>query len=697
MLTSNITPFPAPNAAPVGLTNGVMSAVGLAELDKAAKAEAERKNNEPVIAGLAGHIRKAWEVNRSERDNASVTKSVKNRMLSGLRMRRGEYEPDKLTKIREQGGSEIYMMVAASKARTIAAWLREILMSKGTEKPWTLMPTPVPELPPDRVVELYQKLQTQMQQMAMAGMPFDPHALMEESKEQLLHTLKEEARETCENMETYMEDQLVEGGFMKAMSEFIDDLCTFPTAVLKGPVLRNKGKLQWAQGADGTWAVSEQLSIQPQWERVDPMCVYPAPGADSADDGDFIELHRMRRADIQAMKGVEGYSDDAITAVLEEYGNGGLLNWTALDSERATAEGRTHRQDNPSKVIEALQYWGSVRGQDLLDWGMDSAQVPDPQEEYEVEAWLVGRWVIKAIINPDMLGRRPYYATSWEKVPGMFWGNCPMDQLRDTSDMCNAAARAIANNMGIASGPQVWANIDRMPPGEDITNIYPWKVWQVTSDQMGSSAAPIGFFQPNSNAAELMAIYEKFSAIADEVVGVPRYMGGVAPSGGLGRTATGLTAMMNNAAKSMQQAIALIDLEILTPMLERLYWHNMKYADDTTIKGDLKVQARGASSLAVKEQLAQRREQFLQMTNNPTDLQIMGLPGRAQVLREQAKSLDMNTDKIIPDPDVIRRQQMLAQAQGAMMGQPPSPAPQGPPGQMLPTGQPVTDSFDPAA
>jgi hypothetical protein len=45
----------------------------------------------------------------------------------------------------------------------------------------------------------------------------------------------------------------------------------------------------------------------------------------------------------------------------------------------------------------------------LLDWGMDKKQVPDPTQEYHVEAWLIGPYVIKAVLNYDPLCRKPYY------------------------------------------------------------------------------------------------------------------------------------------------------------------------------------------------------------------------------------------------------------------------------------------------
>jgi hypothetical protein len=683
------TPTSVPNVVPFappaqGLTNGVIMGVGQHALDAQARAIAEQTNNQPVITGLAAHIRAAWVINKREKDR------VEDRMLQSVRQRRGEYDPDKAAMIREQGGSEIYMMISAAKARTISSWLREILMSGGTEKPWTLDATPLPEPPPEWAMRVFQELQAEMQTLAMSGQPIDLRAMMDQRKAELMTQMREEARKTAQRMEEYMEDQLVEGGFMRSLSQFIDDFTTFPAAILKGPVIRNRSRLQWGEDPEavGGWAVQDVRALQPEWERIDPFKLYPGPGASSPDEGDLIEYHELSRADLQAMVGVDGYSEQAIRAVLDEHGSGGLKAWTSLDSERATAEGRESFSDNPSKIIEALQYWGSVRGQELIDWGLDESEVEDPLAEYEVEAWLIGRWVIKAVINPDMLGRRPYFHTSWEKLPGLFWGNSPMDQMRDVQAMCNAAARALANNMGISSGPQVWVNIDRLPPGEDITNLYPWRIWQGTADQMGSSAPPMMFFQPDSHANELMAVYEKFSQIADDVVGVPRYMAGESPGGGVGRTATGMSMLMSHAGKVMQQAVALIDLEVMTPLLERLYYHNMKYAEDPAIKGDVKVRARGATSLAVKESLQVRRNEFLQiLLNSPIAQQIVGLQGVATLLREGAKALDLNVDKIVPDPEALQLQQVLIEAQQlqqeAQLGS----------GQQLADGTETEDSF----
>lgn len=660
---------------------GTMVAMGNAAIERIEREKAEETNSQPVILNLAAHVRKAWERNLSDK------RSVEQRMLKSLRQRQGQYDPDVLAKLREQESSEVFMMISSAKARAISSWLRDALMANGTEKPWTISPTPIPEMPPELVMTMLARSAQVLQQAVAAGLVVDAEAVFEEQRAAVMEEISIEASETTKRMEDHMEDQLVEGGFMRALSDMVDDLVTFPSAIVKGPVIREKQVTSWAQDETGSWTVVKEPKLVEEWERVDPFLAYPSPGAVTCDDGEFIELHRLSRSTLKSLENVEGYSASAIRAVLDEHGRGGLREWaTNIDHERALAEGRDTYHIQPNGMIDALQYWGNVQGKFLLDWGVPKEQVEDPTAEYQAEVWLIGRWVIKARLNNDPCARRGYFKVSWEGIPGAFWGNSPMDQLADAQVVCNAAARSLVNNMGIASGPQTWLDVDRVPQGAEISTMHPWKLWQVTSDKRGNSSAapPMGFFQPASNAAELMAIYEKFAAIADDVVGVPKYMSGAAPGGNVGRSATGMSMLAQHASKVLQQVVGQIDLMIFTPLLEHLYMHNMLHSPDNSIKGDARVQARGAKSLIARESAMVRRTEFLAQTNNPTDLQITGLEGRATVLREVAKTLDMPADKIVPAGGAM-----------AMRGMPPPGPQQALPGQgqQLDNGAPVANSF----
>lgn len=633
------------------------------DLEAAARRAAAEKQNTPMIQGLAAHVRRRWEVMRDHK-----RLEIEPRLTKCLRARSMQYDPDKLAAIREHGGSEIFMGIVSTKCRTATAWLRDTLLGTGADKPWALSATPIPEVPPSVQERLQGIMQANLAQYYAAGNPpIDPADLRQLAagmKDTAMRAMKEEADKRVGRMEQKMEDQLIEGGFVKALYEFTNDIATFPYAVLKGPIPRKRKAMKYVQG--GLAAVDV---LRDEWERVDPYKFYWAPWGDDVQNMPCIELHHLTREDVEGMIGVDGYDEDSVRAILADFGFGAFEWLEHDDSEIETATGKDF-DDAHRDVIAAIQLWDSIPGSLLVDWGMDESEIPDPQLSYPCEVWMMNNTVIKAVLNYDPLGRKPYYVTSYEKVPGRVDGNGVSDLCMDAQNMCNAAARALANNMGIASGPQVGVNISRLPAGEDITTMHPWKIWQFRQSDYNDSSPPMTFFQPNSNAQELMAVFDRFMGIADEVSGIPRYMTGEHVPGA-GRTSSGLSMLISNAGKSIKQVIGNIDHDVLTPMLERQYQRNLRYATDPDLIGDVQIVARGAMSLVVKEAEAVRKNEFLRLVlESPIAQQIVGLPGTAELMRDLAGNLNTNVDKLVPTREqIVQQQQAAQQAQMAMMQQ----------------------------
>ena len=630
------------------------------------EAQAQRANAalqaSPMIQGLAAHVRHRWEVMR---DHKRTT--VEDRLSKCIRARNMEYEPEKLAEIREQGGSEIFMGIVSTKCRTATAWLRDTLLGTGADKPWSLSPTPIPEVPPDVTQAMQQIMQANLQEYYAAGNPpVSPDELRQLAggmKDTAMRAMKHEAEKRVDRMEQKMEDQLTEGGWTKALYEFTNDLATFPYAVLKGPIPRKRKAMKYVQG--GLAAVDV---LRDEWERVDPYKFYWSPWGDDIQNMPIMELHHLTREDVEAMLGVDGYDESAVRSLLADFGAGGFEWLEHYDSEMEDVTDKDY-DDAHDDVIAALQLWDSIPGDLLIEWGMDEAEIEDPQKSYPCEVWMVDNTVIKAVLNYDPLGRKPYYITSFEKVPGRVDGNGVADLCMDAQNMCNAAARALANNMGISSGPQVGVNVSRLPSGEDITQMYPWKIWQFKQSEYGDASPPMSFFQPNSNAQELMAVFKQFMELADEVSGIPRYMTGQHVPGA-GRTSSGLSMLMSNAGKSIKQVIGNVDYDVITPMLERQYQRNLRYSDDPDLIGDVQILARGAMSLVVKEAEAVRKNEFLRLVlESPVAQQIVGPAGTAELMRDLASNLNTNVDRLVPSREEIQKQQAIAAQQQQMMMQ----------------------------
>jgi len=110
--------------------------------------------------------------------------------------------------------------------------------------------------------------------------------------------------------------------------------------------------------------------------------------------------------------------------------------------------------------------------------------------------------------------------------------------------------------------------------------------------------------------------------------------------------------------------------------------YNMRYDSDESIKGDVQVQPRGAINLAIKETVNVRRIEFLNATANPVDIEIIGKEGRAAILREVAKSLQMPVEDVVPSREKEMYQtrvqaEMAAQAAQAPQATQPDGSPRG--------------------
>ena len=490
------------------------------------------------------------------------------------------------------------------------------------------------------------------------------------------------AQARADRMKVKIQDQFVQGGWEAAFDDFITDLVTYPCAFIKGPIVRRQRALGWKTTPSGQTVVEPIERLGPEFERVDPFRIYPEPGISKVNEGYLFEHHRLSRMDLSDMIGIPGYDDDAIRKVLE-IGNG--QSWISEDIEliKNEEERKYYSYMRPTTEFDALEFWGKVSGKMLIEWGMTEEEVPDSAREYDANVWLVGNMVIKAVLNYDPLGEKPYAKASFIKCPGAFWGKGIPEIIEDLQGVCNAAARALVNNMGISSGPQVEVNLERIPPNEDITQLSPWKIWQVTNDPLGSSAPAIRFTQPDSRASELVAVYEKFSRLADDHSGIPAYVYGDLDVKGAGRTSSGLSMLMGAAGKGIRQVVMHIDTSIIKPVVERQFVYNMRYDADESIKGDVEVVAKGAINLAVKETVNIRRIEFLNATANPFDIEIVGKSGRAALLREVAKGLQMPVDEIVPSVEKVEYQGKMQATMAAadQQMQPGQPAPTNPAGE----------------
>jgi hypothetical protein len=662
--------------------NGMVKWQSNAALDKMEddRILAERPQAEPLDS-LALHIRNFFN---SARNGKLI---VEREMLSILRQIKGEYEPDKLQAIRDMGGSTDFVRLTQHKVRDAEAQIIDVLNPYG-DRTWDIEPEKVPEIPPDITAMITQQVrQMAIQQAVMqaqaSGQPVSTEELatmMQGMQEQIEASVKQKAHQVAEeratNMEKLILTQLNEGGWHKAFKACINDLTRLKFCVIKGPIYRMEKSLKWEPSQlTGKYEPVVTDSVMLQFDRVSPFDWYPAANSIDVDDGDAVELEHLTRSDLNKLLGVPGYKDDAIRACLNDYDKG-YRESTPVDAERFYLEkdNTTGLNDQQIDKLDLLNYWGSVQGKILLEWGMPKEEVSDPDIDYKINGKMIGRHVIKAVLNPDPLGRKPYGVSSFSKSNDSQFGECPAEFMSDLQSICNATVRAMVNNIATSSGPLTEIDIDRLAVGES-PDIWPHKVIQTTNKRMQEGPA-VRFYQANLLAKELLLVYDKFKREADDLV-VPAYGHGNPNVQGAGKTSSGLAMLMSAAARNIKLAIMNIDQDIIIPTIERLFIHNMRFIDDDSIKGDLRIKPRGSTTLVIKDQLAIRRKEFLAETLNPVDQQIMGIQGRAYILGENIKSLEMDPHRALPNLEAIEKMAPGAQMPG--MAPPGAPSPGGTP------------------
>jgi hypothetical protein len=644
--------------------NGVLQVIPPAQLEAQLQQQANDKAaaiQQPTAPPLelVSYIRGQFEIFRNHRNTVS---GWSERLLVALRTISGQYDATKLQQIRQWGGSEVYMRLIGQKARAASSLLRDIYLSQ--DKPWAIRAPSNPTVPQTILQSITQLMQSEAamisQQLGRPPSPTDVQKRKDALMDSAEDAAKKKAAHQARISEEKIEDMLRAGNYYTALAEFLIDLPVFPFACIKGPVVKVIPTVTWPSGG-GPPIVKQKPTLT--WNRVSPFDIWFTPGVADIENANIIEKLRITRGELNDLLDLPGYNQDEIRAVLDEYGRGGIYdNWDTTDAERAVLENRENPAWNRSNMLSMMEFNGNVQGRMLQDYGL---AVPDELRDYNVQCWIIGSHVIKCHLSPSPRQRHPYFLTSYEKTPGSPVGNSLVDMLSDVQESANATLRALINNLSISSGPQVVLEDDRLIPGQNNDDLYPWKRWHTRSDPVANNGKPpVSFFMPTSNAQTLIETMKYLVEIADDVSAIPKYIGG-GGSSGAGRTASGLAMLMGNASKILQTVAANIDRDVMEPSLLQLT--DLIMLTDTTglLTGEEKISVQGVNVAIQRETIRQRQIEFLQHTNNPTDMKIMGLKGRGTLLRTVSNTLAVDGEQVVPPDEVLEKMEEAEKKNGA--------------------------------
>jgi len=217
-------------------------------------------------------------------------------------------------------------------------------------------------------------------------------------------------------------------------------------------------------------------------------------------------------------------------------------------------------------------------------------------------------------------------------------------------------------------------NQSYLSPTEDLTAIYPYKIWKMRRTKQ-SETMDVGnvfrFFQPASHSMELMQTIQFFSNEADEDSGIPKVAEGAISNSfnNAASTASGLSMILDNASRNLRDVISNVDTYVIQRQIDDLYMLNMLDPNiPNEAKGDLVVRARGILSTGLRDKLqVLRREFMLMVLENEMLTNLLGVDGIASLLREVAKPLEMNVDFIPSSEKIEQETEQAEQAQQNQM------------------------------
>ena len=627
------------------------------------------------ISELTEYIRKAFR----DAEQARSANGIDCKILTGRRLMKREYTPQEKAMMPEV---DVFYGLVESISNIALAFLRSILAPDVDNQLWELEHSPIPELPEFIAERAAQLAAFQVQAEAITPQP-DPETgelvppppmtedraveIAEEMRAKIFESIDNQAAQHVQNLKKALQDSLEIADFYKVFDEFLQWLVVDPVACIKGPVVASKKIPEWKDGKK----IYPKRKYQ-HYEAVDVVGLFPSPDSVDAQTGSFIiHLHQMTRHDLQCAKRMKGFVAKNIDDLLLEY-NEKCREW--LNNIESAADDLNYMvgEWRDYEGIDVIEYHGRIPGYVLTRseiTSLDGEKV-DPTETYEMEVWVTGNKIIRAVAACNESGR-PFHCASLYPCKGSFWGESIPHRAEDEQRAANAALRAAIRDMGYSSGPIVQMDVSMLDESQKIPNrMHAGMVVKTNSRKRGTGGNVMSIEQLSTQAPQFLALLNTFFQNAELITGINRQMMGQAQPGisTLGEA----NILQGNATTGLRSMLVPIDC-VLEDLIEMTACQIMRTTDDPMLKADARVKAKGSTHLLEREL---NKGNLLQLLNTLYPV-MQTQPGAFEpfalgcLVREIAISFGQDPDKFVPDPIKVEQRNLellLSQPQLAQGG-----------------------------
>lgn len=495
--------------------------------------------------------------------------------------------------------SKVFLNITSPYVQTAASKVIEVL-SPVDDRMWSIEPSSVPNLPEkiSPIVAALQQVEGQEQQV-------DP-------VEEMLIA----ARRAAAGAQIWIDDKLQECDFASTIRSVVDESSRLGTGIVRGPVptIRRSSKTSIDPNTgEETQVILEE--IVPESKPLSVWNAYPDPACgDNIHNGQFfVEHDQMVEKQVADLLSHPGYIAEAVQSVIEE----GPKN----DFAAGLAQPPHESQDESAKRFHVWYYYGFLKHEDALALKCECSPEDEiPNVGVPVIVTMINDTAVKAHLNPTTSGRFPYEFMCWQRVAGSPFGIGVGRQIRSCQAILNSHVRALMENAGLSSGPQIVIARGSVMPADGSWEITPRKVWLLKPDaDIQNVSNAINAFQIPSIQVELLQAIDFALKMAENVTGLPILLQGQAGPSGVPETLGGMQILVSNASSLLKRMARIFDDYLIKPHIKAYYAYLMDFADDESIKGDFKIVAHGSSALVKRDQ----RNMFLtniapQLMANPS-------------------------------------------------------------------------------
>lgn len=337
-----------------------------------------------------------------------------------------------------------------------------------------------------------------------------------------------------------------------------------------------------ANAYSGTAKVKQTVISRPTAEVLRNEDFFIDPSASTIEKADFV-IQRIETTMSELRKQDKKYNPNGIYNNVDDLMEEGEDCESALGSDRETKlkdygrDDEKESSDKSRRKVIIYEYYGNI---DNDDSGIAKPMV----------CTFSGNTIIRKGENPFPDKKPPFVSTPFSQQPFSFWGDALTDFIGDVQNVKTAIMRTFIDLMAnstngmkhVKKGTIDAFNIKKLREAK-IGTVVEWK------DLTG--------YQPENTSEippSLMQMYELFTNEGENESGITRYNQGLNASS-LNKTATGITAIMNQSQMRIWETSSQFAENYLKPLMRKWLAYNQKW-----LSKDLAIRVAGDEYIEIK-------------------------------------------------------------------------------------------------